>query len=190
MKKFLKIILVSCPVFLVIACNSKEQKPQDTVKRNELKPAASIKQVKITKVEETELFDPLEAYADYFVVVVDTGSNYQNLHHKMLDLSKKYKLNIDTLGRFYDHEKDLIMLPKDDEDEIYAGDYFPRRAVDETVSIEYLAVYQPKSKVKTMALIAGIYEDEMSATSRFSKIKEDFPNAFKIKSHLYVGCMH
>ncbi|WP_262490545.1 hypothetical protein [Hymenobacter sp. CRA2] len=33
----------------------------------------------------------------------------------------------DTLGRFFDEQKNLIRLPDDDEDELYAGDYFPRR---------------------------------------------------------------
>src|SRR5688572_6172647 len=64
--------------------------------------------------------------ATRFVVVADTGFNYFTLRDQLLLLHDSLQQPIDTLGRTYNKTKDLIALPEDDEDEMYAGEYFPR----------------------------------------------------------------
>ena len=56
------------------------------------------------------------------VLIVDTGNIYYALNEKMYALGRTLNIEIDTIGRYYDKEKDLICLPEDDEDEMYAGD--------------------------------------------------------------------
>ena len=104
-------------------------------------------------------------YATYFIVIADTSLNYYTLQKKMFELNKQYHLTIDTMGRYYNKEKDLIALPDNDEDEMYAGSYFPRRDASKYLSIEYLNFYSDKLPEKTIALITGIYENETSADS-------------------------
>lgn len=128
--------------------------------------------------------------ATYFVVVADTSLYYSILHKKMFDLNRKFKIPIDTMGRFYDKTKNLIALPDNDEDEIYAGDYFPRRFPSENLSLEYLNFYQSQAGEKTIALVTGIYETEKSADSALTILSKTEKNAFKIKADIYVGCMH
>ncbi|MBX2930638.1 MAG: hypothetical protein KF781_01685 [Chitinophagaceae bacterium] len=87
----------------------------------------------------------------------------------------------------------MIALPDDDEDEIYAGDYFPRRFPSETtenLSLEYLNFYQENARDKTIALVAGIYEKENSADSALIILKKVEQRGFKIKAKIYTGCMH
>ena len=72
--------------------------------------------------------------ATYFVVVADTSFDYSTLHKKMFELNSKLKIPIDTMGRFYNKSKNLIALPDNDKDEIYAGDYFPRRFPSDNLS--------------------------------------------------------
>jgi hypothetical protein len=129
-------------------------------------------------------------YATYFVVVVDTGFDYPTLHNKMFELYSKFNMPIDTMGRSYNKTKNLIALPDDDEDEIYAGDYLPRRFPSDNLSLDYLDVYQREAGEKTIALVAGIYETEKSADSALSVLRMSVNNIFKIKSDIYVGCMH
>ena len=74
-----------------------------------------------------------DQYMDAFVVIADTSQNYYDLRSEMFVLSEKLDLQIDTLGRGYDAAKDLIALPIDDADELYAGDHFPRRYPSETL---------------------------------------------------------
>jgi hypothetical protein len=126
----------------------------------------------------------------YFVLVADTGLDYYALRHKMISLHSKFKIPIDTMGRFYNQAKDLIALPDNDEDEIYAGEYYPRRFPSDNLSIEYLNFYSKQSKEKTIALLTGIYETEKSADSALSIIKQVEQNAFIVKADIYIGCIH
>jgi hypothetical protein len=128
--------------------------------------------------------------ATYYVVVADTGIAYYNLHKKMFHLNEKLNIAIDTMGRFYNKSKNLIALPDNDPDEIYAGNYFPRRFPSENLSLEYLYVYQHQAGEKTIALVTGIYETAMQADSALSVISKYEKNAFTIKANIYVGCLH
>lgn len=128
--------------------------------------------------------------ATYFVVVADTSQDYSMLHEKMLDLNNQLKIPIDTMGRFYNKAKNLIALPDNDEEEIYAGDYFPRRFPSDNLSLEYLSFYQSQAGEKTIALVTGIYETEQSADSTMTVLYKKEKKVFKIKADIYVGCMH
>jgi len=86
------------------------------------------------------------------------------------------------MGRFYNKKKNLIALPDNDEDEIYAGDYFPRRFPSDNLSLEYLNFYQRQAAEKTIALVTGIYETEKSADSALTVLHKPEKKVFKIKS--------
>lgn len=129
-------------------------------------------------------------YATYFIIVVDTNNNYYHLHKKMIDLNKIFNIPIDTMDRSFNKVKNLIALSDNHEDEIYAGDYFPRRFPSENLSLEYLSFYQRQSGEKTIALVAGIYESEISADSSLSFLQKTEKRVFKIKTDMYVGCVH
>lgn len=129
-------------------------------------------------------------YATYFVVVADTSKDYFVLQKEMYRLNQLLDIPIDTMGRYFNKSKNLIALPDDDEDEIYAGDYFPRRFPSENMSLEYLDFYKKESGENTIALVTGIYENEASADSSVNLISEVAKKTFKIKAYIYVGCMH
>ncbi len=129
-------------------------------------------------------------HATFFVLVADTGPNYYVLHKKMFDMHRQLSIPIDTMGRLYNQEKNLIALPDDDDDEMYAGNYFPRRFPSDNLSLEYLDFYQRNSDEKTIALIAGIYQTEEAADKAFAGLRKAEKNAFKIKADMFIGCMH
>jgi len=84
----------------------------------------------------------------------------------------------------------MILLPENDEDEIYAGDYFLRRNPETHLSLEYLSLHQDKAKDKTIALVSGIYEQKHSADSSLSMLQQHAPNSFVVKTKVYIGYMH
>jgi hypothetical protein len=126
----------------------------------------------------------------FYIVVADTGNDYYKLRDQMLHVSKTTNLVIDTLGRYYNESKDLIMLPDNDEDEIYRGDYYPRRFPSDNLSLEYLTLYKPVSGDKTIAFVIGIFETKQSADSARQSILNFQPKTFVLKSEIYTGCMH
>lgn len=135
-------------------------------------------------------FNEEESYANYQVIVIDTNNSYNLLNQKMFSLKDKLRMAIDSMGRYYNAKKDLIVLPENDEDEVYAGAYFPRRELSQTLSLEYMNQYQSASKPKTIGIIAGIYTTDLEADSALAAVKQVAPKAFKLHSKLYIGCMH
>jgi len=173
--------------FIFMGCND--------ASRKETAALTTAESIHLPKKDTSEAAssDTLQANSDYqtmFIIVADTSTSYNQLHQKMFRLHNMQAFEIDTMGRYFNKAKDMIVLPEDDEDDIYAGDYFPRRFPSRTVSLEYLNMYQPKAKEKTIALVAGIYESEKSADSALSALKAGEQKAFKVKSSVYVGCMH
>jgi len=144
---------------------------------------------------ESDTYDPEQNsddynFATYFVVIADTNTDYAVLDAEMYELQRKLEIPVDTMGRSYNADKDLIALPDDDEDEIYAGDYFPRRFPSETLSLEYLNFYLQGAGNKTIALVSGIYEKKEDADRLRSKLKKTAPKTFVVEARIYVGCMH
>lgn len=171
---------------IAISCVD-DKKENKSTSPKEIEIESTIKTSKSTINESnTTNYD----YATYYIVITDTSNDYYFLHDKMFELNRKLNIPIDTLGRYYNTTKNLIVLPDNDEDEVYAGAYFPRRFPSENLSLEYMNLYKNESGNKTIALVTGIYEDENSADSLISIIKKYNKKVFKIKTEMYVGCMH
>ncbi len=152
-------------------------------------PAGETNSKSITKDTSSVTEDTGGQYANYFVVIADTGKSYYSLRKEMFQLSKSAILTIDTMGRLYNKTKDLIALPDDDSDEIYRGEYYPRRYASQNISLEYLEQYD-KSGKKTIALVAGIYEKKASADSLVQILKPLSKKVYSVEARLYEGCMH
>jgi len=133
-----------------------------------------------------------EQYMNAYIVVSDTSQNYFELRQKMFDLNEKLKTEIDTMGRGFNKKKNLICLPENDKDEIYAGDYFPRRYPSETLSLEYLIYYTNGKKPTegTIALVTIITDNKEKAEKKLAEVKRYSDSAFIINSKIYMGCMH
>jgi len=129
-------------------------------------------------------------YATVYTVVVDTGQEYTYLQQMMYDISRETGLGVDTMGRYYDTEKQRIILPDTAEDELYRGDYYPRRGSSTALSIEYYTIYDTAAIGKTMALIAGIYDNRHSADSLLEIIRARHSQAWVINAWMYMGCLH
>lgn len=156
-------------------------------------PVAAV--VATTAVENEPAADTTGEYETMYVVIADTGRQYRPLRQQMLRLQATTRQRIDTLGRFYDPQKNLIRLPDeapaDDKsfDEMYAGEYYPRRLSDATLSVEYAEQYTP-ARPQSMALVAGIFEQPRRADSLLAVVRRTAPAAFRVKTRLYMGCLH
>ncbi len=119
-----------------------------------------------------------------FVVVAETGENYDQLNQKMLELKKKLSIPVDMMGRDYDKQKNIIAVPENDPDKYYAGKYFPRRYPSENLSLEYLKFYKEDAPDNTIALVTGIYKSKDLAEKAISKMKIE---AFIVESEVKFG---
>jgi hypothetical protein len=185
------------PMFLLLCCN---QNPQ-TDKGASSSDTSSHWVANSDSVDKENQKETDDQYETVYVVIVDTSLDYYYLDNKMFELNKKLKMPIDTMKRYYNESKNLIALPDNDEDESYAGNYFPRRfpametsdltkPVPEYLSLEYLYGYGKPTTEKTIALVAGIYENESGADSALTIIKSEDLHAFVSKTRMYIGCIH
>ncbi|MBR9861468.1 hypothetical protein GYB22_12140 [bacterium] len=130
-----------------------------------------------------------DLYIDAYVLVVDTSLNYSGLREKMFDLSESCKIEIDTMGRSFDSTRNLICLPDDAEDEIYAGEYFARRYPSVRLSLEYFHYYsEDNCSEKMIALIACISTDPEMAETLLESIKPQSISTFIIRKQIFMGC--
>lgn len=178
MKSHLHIILI----FLLAACGSKKAAINTSTSDID-----TLKHDSIYGESDEAYFSEIDTF---YIVIADTGNDYYALQQQMFSIANSTSIKIDTLGRYYDKTKNLIQLPNDDEDEVYRGDYFPRRFQSDYLSLEYLVIYNPLSADKTIALVTGIFETKHSADSALKYISSVQPKAFVVKSKMYTGCMH
>lgn len=186
--KIIYLLLITC---ILASCQSNSAKEKQIINRAKSvhKLPTGYKTHNSNRSRDTAATnETADEYATFYVVIADTGQQYFKLKNKMIRLNQSLHISIDTMGRSYNKAKDLIALPDDDEDEIFAGDYFQRRALSDFLSLEYLLAYSADSGKKTIALVAGIYETKASADSVLKIINST--NAFVIKSKIYQGCLH
>lgn len=181
-----KSVFYFCLIFIAVSCSNAGKNPD--LSDNEVTGSIAF---------DTSIFDPAvlsdtagDEMEDLFVLVLDTSRDYYELREKMFSLQNSGDFIIDSMGRHYDPEKDQILVPEDDEDEMYRGEYYPRLTESENLSIEYMEQYMANANKHSLALIGGIYKDKMKALSRKNKLKSIFSSSFVLKSRLYQGCMH
>lgn len=129
-------------------------------------------------------------FAIYYITIADTGQNYGPLMKEMYRLRDALHWPVDTMNRHYDRTKNKIVLAEDDEDEMYRGEYFPRRYASAFLSLEYYSTYGANSSGNNVALVGGIFETQASADSMARLLKPHAPNAFTVKASVFVGCIH
>jgi hypothetical protein len=173
----------------VVACRHNAQKTDrtdaDTV----------ISQTVIPPFIYDSTLHPEEYYTEteidtFYVVIADTGNNYFALRERMMEVHNKLSMPIDTMDRHYDTAKGRIILAENIDDELYAGEYYPRRFPSQHLSIEYLSMYMMNSGDSTMALTTAIYEDSTHAADLVGRLKQAGVAAYAVKSLMYVGCLH
>jgi hypothetical protein len=129
-------------------------------------------------------------YDTVYVVVLDTNQNYYILQEKMYPLAATLGLVIDTMNRYYDLDKDRIVLNENDEDEMFRGEYFPRRTESATISLEYYSLYDTSSSEGNIVLVAGLFYEQPGADSLLTLVRKEVPNAFVKPARMYMGCIH
>jgi len=132
-----------------------------------------------------------EMFMNAYVVIADTSSDYHVLRNEMFELSESLSMKIDTMERGFNEAKNLICFPLNHEDEMYAGEYYPRRYTSEWLSLEYYEYYSDvNQRSGTIALVAAITESKEHADSLSMKIQKYAKGAFVVQSRIFIGCMH
>lgn len=172
-------------MLLICSCTNGESN-QSTANNNAIK----TQPLKGTIQDDVTYYEGESEETDFFVVICDTGTDYYLLRNQMLRMSQIIKSPIDSLDRYYDTDKKELILPEKYEDEMYAGQYYPRRFEGDFMSIEYLNQFNDKSNPKTLAIVAGIYANKSEADNRKMLLNQNGFIAHSSKCKLYTGCMH
>lgn len=192
MKKLSALLIILLSAGLISSCNNKSNDPGQVTVQEEIKDsAAALEEYAHDHMEDKDSSAENDSEIEtLYLVIADTGRNYFELLDNMLALKSEFGMTIDSMDRYYDRKKNKIILPANHEDELYAGQYFPRRFPSTCLSVEYLETYKPGSDKNTMAVVAGIFEKEKSADSSLNAIRKTDKDAFKLKAEIFLGCAH
>lgn len=175
-------------ILFVSACsnNSVKQTPHKLDSNCTLLPNPALE--KLDSIVDGDHDEMQEAW----VLIGDTSQNYFALDAKMYLWAKQLNWGIDTMERYYNTKKKALVVSEKSEDEMYRGEYFPRRFGTETLSIEYLSTYSQYTTANTFALVLGIYNSEAEAIKALNKcIKVSQTSyVYVLPTQLYMGCMH
>jgi len=187
MKILFSFIFIS---ILLSACTSKRAKEiNDTAKEDEsLVRVVDSSHVLIDDAEmDSSEFSETQLL---YVVIVDTASNYDELYKRLSEINKKFDLPIDLMDRSFNEKKNLIALSEKSDDDVFAGEYLPRRFPSTSLSLEYLSFYDEEFHPKTIAIVAGIFAVKEEAEQLLNKLQKEYSNAYILNSEIYLGCIH
>lgn len=119
----MKTALILISIFCFFACHTETTHKKNII----LLPNHNDTIIRLQTPIVTENKPQEDKYYTYFVIVADTSLNYFTLHKKMFELHRNFNIPIDTMGRYFNKDKNVIALPDNSEDEMYAGEYLPRR---------------------------------------------------------------
>lgn len=181
--KYVKIICIFTAILFTASCTNQTTEQASFTKTDTT--SVATRDTAITEqVTESE-------YQDRYILIADTVATYAAMDAEMYRLSKELLLPVDTMNRHYDNNKKEIVLAEDDEDEMYRGEYYPRRSEDTLfLSIEHCNQFIDKSGAQTFALVADICTTKKMADSLMTVIRGKAPNAFVVQAKVYMGCMH
>jgi hypothetical protein len=130
--------------------------------------------------------------ADFYLVQVADGYDYNLLKQKSYAAAEILHSKLDTLDRLYKPNKGIV-CPDSCGDEVYCGEYYPRRPFGNQnfVSIEMAYAYEKnQSDTLKMIVFANIFSTKKQADSVTTILKNKIPTSVTVKSNLYLGCMH
>lgn len=184
---------------LFISCDNHQTQPiqtkADSLRLDSLAKIEKQKQDSIDLIQTLKslpnLPESTENLGYFYVVVADTGLQFDTLQQRLHIFHEVSKIAKSGESVVFDIDKGLV-FPQDSDDEMYAGDYLPRRYTSDYLSIERLNAYEKQydESKKTMALVAGLYTEKEPAAVRLQLTRKYFPHAFILNSELYVGCAH
>jgi hypothetical protein len=127
-----------------------------------------------------------------YIVVAEESNVYKTLRSSAIKLSQQVSIPYSDQDQKWSVKKGLY-LREDSDDDIWAGQYFPRRYEDSLITLEMRDYYldsMPTKPTKTMVVLAGIFDTKQEADFRLKLIKRYRPLAYVRKSKLYMGCIH
>jgi hypothetical protein len=182
------------PFYILLFLVSCSQKPASikSNKRDSLVLASMPIVVDTTSKNDIVEGVPESETATYYIVEVAAGYDFDSLKNISLNAATILGARFDMLARIYKPGKGII-VPENDEDEMYRGEYYPRRPTEDEnfVSIEMSYVFsdQQADTLKMVAL-AGMYPLKSQADSVVSILKDKISTTQTVKREVYMGCMH
>ena len=177
---------------LLLQCTSspKNQKNEgvNSKNRSELKDTSNENGAEAVPVNN----EVHEDYETVFIVVLDTSDQFKKMYELAMSTSKKFSIPFDTFQKTYFPETNIWGGSLWSEDEIYRGEYFPRRNGSEKdmLSLEYQRWYDKSSRDKNLMLVTNIFNFSLDAEENIARWRPYFPKAFILQREIYMGCMH
>jgi hypothetical protein len=183
MKQVLFLILV---IFTIVSC-------QETPKnQTSSKLPEAIVVTDTSSMSESESVEENNDVETFYIVQVAEGKDFETLYELSKKAASVLGSKVDMQERIYVQDKGII-VPENSDDDIYSGEYYPRRPFDDQnfLSIEMAYAYKTNEKdTLKMIVLANIFENKAQSDSVVKLLLPKFKEAKTLKSELFMGCMH
>ncbi|MCX6314406.1 MAG: hypothetical protein NTX08_06715 [Sphingobacteriales bacterium] len=157
-------------------------------------PAVDTTKIISTTLEPTANTDSVinSESGTFYIVTVASGRHFDSLQAIAKDAAKLLGSKFTMMDRIYRKGKGIV-LPNNAADEIYRGEYYPRRPFEDQnfVSIEMANSFEENNRDSLqMIVMANIFTTKQQADSVTGLLRAKFNMATTLKSSLYLGCMH
>ncbi|MEZ5405079.1 MAG: hypothetical protein R3F23_02540 [Verrucomicrobiia bacterium] len=130
----------------------------------------------------------------YYLVVLGNYHDFHEANRQTKNISKISHTPFSLRNHIYDEKRGLI-LPDNDPDESYAGDYLLRRDnLDYETHQEYLSIEKseayPGLVPNHYIILAGIYKNQADAQKSLKRYQPVASKAYIQKTKIYMGCIH
>ncbi|MBX7158444.1 MAG: hypothetical protein K1X66_08685 [Verrucomicrobiae bacterium] len=130
----------------------------------------------------------------YYLVILGNYRDFHEANRQAKNMSKISHTPFSLRNHIYDEKRGLI-LPDNDPDESYAGDYLLRRDnLDYETHQEYLSIEKseayPGLAQSHYIILAGIYKDRADAQKSLKYYQPITSKAYIKKTKIYMGCIH
>lgn len=182
--------VVSLFLLVIIAsCQKKESVGSSRMNDYAFKSPDSLL---IKESDSTEDPDENSDMGTFYVVEVAEGNDFAELDQIAQGAASLLGSKTDMMNRIYRKDKGII-VPEDSDDDIYSGEYYPRRPFYDQnfVSIEMAYAYKRNEKdTLKMTVLANIFENKAQSDSVVKLLLPSFKGAKTLKTELFLGCMH
>jgi hypothetical protein len=160
----------------------------DSINKSDLNQSVSENGTEAISVGEIKNDD----YETAFIVVLDTSNQFHKMYELAMSVSRKFNIPFDTVQKSYFPQTNIWGVSQSSDDEIYRGEYFPRRNGSEKdiLSLEYKYWYDKKGNDKNLMLVTNIFLFSMDAEKSVAAWRKYFPQAFIMQCDIYMGCIH
>lgn len=135
-----------------------------------------------------EIIEEENFWSDRYLLILKSTKDFLEAHSFAIKASKELKKDYISEYKLFMPERGIFFsdtLP----DDMYRGEYYPRRYEEDQISLENSSGYKD-FEPDYIIVVAGIFSSKEDAEKALAKARLVYPDAYVKKTNIWMGCIH